>query len=162
MSKFDTEGKLMYLPLSSISQPLSCTESESEIERAAESVKACGRNWVPVIVKITGDYQYEIVANGFIYEVVKKAQMERVWVIIIEPNSAAIESAQILANEAPTAPIETPKPIQEPIQTPPPSELTPLPEIKRYCQERGIMPNGNKRYKSTWLAAVRGSVITTK
>jgi hypothetical protein len=55
----------------------------------------------------------------------------------------------------------------ETVLTAEPTETTPLPEIKRYCQERGIIPNGNKRYKSTWVAAVRefhrrNTVITTK
>jgi len=101
MSKYDDIGKLMYLPLASIEPGELCSESEFIITAAAEAIlNSGGRNWIPVIVKETGDYQYQVVSNSFIYAVAQQAELERVWCIIIEPESKNIEQAKILAREA--------------------------------------------------------------
>jgi len=101
MSKYDDIGKLMYLPLASIEPGELCSESEFIITAAAEAIlNSGGRNWIPVIVKETGDDQYQVVSNSFIYAVAQQAELKRVWCIIIEPESKNIEQAQILAREA--------------------------------------------------------------
>ncbi|MEG4961931.1 MULTISPECIES: hypothetical protein [unclassified Microcoleus] len=101
MSKYDDIGKLMHLPLAEIEPGEPCSESEFIITAAAEAIlNAGGRNWIPVIVKETGDYQYQVVSNSFIYAVAQQAELERVWCIIIEPESKNIEQAKILAREA--------------------------------------------------------------
>ena len=101
MSKYDDIGKLMHLPLADIEPGEPCSESEFIITAAAEAVlQASGHNWIPVIVKETGDYQYQVVSNSFIYAVAHQAELERVWCIIIEPESKNIEQAKILAKEA--------------------------------------------------------------
>lgn len=101
MSKYDDIGKLMHLPLADIEPGEPCSESEFIITAAAEAIlNAGGRNWIPVIVKETGDYQYQVISNSFIYAVAQQAELERVWCIIIEPESKNIEQAKILAREA--------------------------------------------------------------
>ncbi|HSF73746.1 MAG TPA: hypothetical protein VLA84_08095 [Microcoleus sp.] len=101
MSKYDDIGKLMHLPLADIEPGEPCSESEFIITAAAEAVlQGGGHNWIPVIVQETGDYQYKVVSNSFIYAVAQQAELERVWCIIIEPESKNIEQAKILAREA--------------------------------------------------------------
>ncbi|MGB7713132.1 MAG: hypothetical protein WBL95_26950 [Microcoleus sp.] len=101
MSKYDDIGKLMYLPLASIEPGELCSESEFIITAAAEAIlNSGGLNWIPVIVKETGDDQYQVVSNSFIYAVAQQAELKRVWCIIIEPESKNIEQAKILAREA--------------------------------------------------------------
>ncbi|MBE9121015.1 hypothetical protein IQ269_09320 [Tychonema sp. LEGE 07199] len=100
MSKYDDIGKLMHLPLADIAAGEPCSESEFIITAAAEAVmQAGGHNWIPVIVKETDDYQYQVVSNSFIYAVAQQAELERVWCIIIEPESKNIYQAKILARE---------------------------------------------------------------
>ncbi|HEY9626510.1 MAG TPA: hypothetical protein V6C84_04345 [Coleofasciculaceae cyanobacterium] len=100
MGKYDSIGELMHLPLESINVNEGTYESEFIINAAAETVLATdGRNWIPVIVQEVGNYQYEVVANHFIYAVMQQANLERVWCIIIEPESKLIEQAKVLAKE---------------------------------------------------------------
>ena len=100
MGKFDDIGKLMHLPLDSIQSECQSSELEFIIAAAAEAVlQAAGRNWIPVIVKENGNYQYQVVSNHFIYAVAQKAELERVWCIVIEPDDQSIEQSKILARE---------------------------------------------------------------
>ena len=101
MGDFDNIGKLMHLPLESIAPGEQTSASEFVVAAAAEAIsQAGGRNWIPVIVKETDDYQYQVVSNHFVYDVAKKASLERVWCIVIEPEAKNIEQAKILAREA--------------------------------------------------------------
>lgn len=100
MGKFDNIGQLVCLPLDSIKSEQSIHESEFVIAAAADSILSTdGRNWIPVIVKEIGEYQYEVVSNHFIYVVSLHAGIEKIWSIIIEPESKIIEQAQLLARE---------------------------------------------------------------
>ncbi|MEH2421548.1 MAG: Rho termination factor [Nostoc sp.] len=100
MSDFDNVGKLMHLMLSKIEPGEKFSESEFIIKAAAETIlHADGRNWIPVIVKEIGDYQYKVVSNHFVYAVAQQAKLERVWCIVISPESQSIEQAKILARE---------------------------------------------------------------
>lgn len=114
MSDFDNIGKLMHLPLADIETAEKFSESEFIISAAAESVKESGgRNWIPLIVQEIGDYKYQVVSNYLIYAVAQKADLKRVWCIVIEPDNNSIQQAKILAKEATpkvnlcTAPKET-------------------------------------------------------
>lgn len=101
MGKYDNIGQLMHLPLESISTGETLYESEFIVQAAANSIlETDGRNWVPVIVKGTGDYQYEVVANHFVYVAAQQANLERVWCIIIESDQKLIQQAKVLAREA--------------------------------------------------------------
>ncbi|MCU0536829.1 MAG: hypothetical protein MUD14_23320 [Hydrococcus sp. Prado102] len=100
MGEFDNIGKLMLLPLEDIQlADESFTSSEFITNAAAESVKATNRNWIPLIVQEVAEYQYQVVSNFFIYEVVKKAQLERVWCIVIDPKPEHIEQVKLLTGE---------------------------------------------------------------
>ena len=100
MGKYDSIGQLVHLPLESIAAEGEVYASEFSVNAAADAITATdGRNWIPIIVKETGDYQYQVVANHFIYAVSNQANLERVWCIIIEPNAKLIEQAQVLAQE---------------------------------------------------------------
>jgi len=58
-----------------------------------------GRNWVPLIVRETGEDSYQVIGNTFIYAVAETAGLEKVWCIIAEPDEEAAELTQILARE---------------------------------------------------------------
>ena len=113
MSDFNDVGKLKHLPLSAIKQEDYISYAEFIITAAATAVSNTGgRNWLPVIVKEVGD-KYEVVSNHFVYAVAQKAELERVWCIVIEPDEQNIEQAKILSRETlpkvnlSTAPKET-------------------------------------------------------
>ncbi|MEH2300511.1 MAG: Rho termination factor [Nostoc sp.] len=100
MSDFDNIGKLMHLKLTDIEPGEKFSESEFIINAAAETVlQTDGRNWIPVIVKEISDYQYQVVSNHFVYAVAQQAELERVWCIVVSPESQNIEQAKILARE---------------------------------------------------------------
>lgn len=101
MSNSENIGKLMNLKLSKIESAEPCSESEFIIAGAAEAVLQAGnRNWIPIIVKETGDYQYQVVSNHFVYAVAQQAKLDSVWCIVIDPKPSNIEQAKILAREA--------------------------------------------------------------
>ena len=99
----------MHLNLSKIESAEPCSESEFIIAGAAEAVLQAGnRNWIPIIVKETGDYQYQVVSNHFVYAVAQQAKLDLVWCIVIDPKPSNIEQAKILAREAnPTVNLST-------------------------------------------------------
>lgn len=100
MGKYDNIGQLMHLPLESLDTEDSIYESEFVVNAAAAAIlETDGRNWIPLVVKETGDYQYQVIANHFIYAVAQQANLERVWCIIIESDEKLIEQAKILARE---------------------------------------------------------------
>ena len=109
MSNSENIGKLMDLKLSKIESAEPCSESEFIIAGAAEAVLQAGnRNWIPIIVKETGDYQYQVVSNHFVYAVAQQAKLDSVWCIVIDPKPSNIEQAKILAREAnPTVNLST-------------------------------------------------------
>ena len=101
MSDFDNIGELMHLRLIDIEPGQEITEPEFFVSSAAEAIlQANGRNWVPVIVQEIADYQYQTVSNHFVYAAAKKAQIENVWCIVIDPKPSNIEQAKILTREA--------------------------------------------------------------
>lgn len=136
----------------------------NELQALAESSLALGGFLqIPVVRRTAEGFEivsgHKEIAAAHIARTINHLEGETIPVMVIE---AEMEEAAAVQLETPTAPSEAPQITRKVISTPEPTEATPLPEIKRYCQERGIVPNGNKRYKSTWLAAVRGTVITTK
>jgi hypothetical protein len=102
MGDFDNIGKLMHLPLEDIKPEedfFTTSASEFIIQAAAESVKVIGRNWLPLIVKEIAEYTYQVVSNSLVYAVAQKAELERVWCIVIDANSENIEQVKILTGE---------------------------------------------------------------
>jgi len=99
MSNFDNVGKLMYLPLEKIDSEIDFTESEFILEAAVESViKANGRNWIPLIVQEI-DNGYQLISNPFVYAVMLRANLGKVWAIVIDPDPKNIDQAKILSRE---------------------------------------------------------------
>ncbi len=58
-----------------------------------------GRNWVPLIVKEIGEYQYEVIGNSFIYAVAEEAGLEKIWCIIADSSDETVELTKVLAGE---------------------------------------------------------------
>ncbi|MBD2295021.1 hypothetical protein H6G06_16410 [Anabaena sphaerica FACHB-251] len=101
MSDFDNIGKLKHLLLKEIEPSEKISESEFIVTAAAEAIlQANGRNWIPAIVQEIADYKYQIVSNQLVYAAAQKAGLDRVWCIVISPESQNIEQAKILAREA--------------------------------------------------------------
>ena len=101
MSTLSDIGNLMYLYLDDIDPGKGTNAPEFLIMAAANILNANeGRNWVPVIVKNTGEDQYEVIGNYFIYAVAEAAGLERVWCIIADSSQETTDITEILAREA--------------------------------------------------------------
>lgn len=100
MSSFNEIGNLMYLYLDEI-DPGNGTEAPLFLIQSTARLlnQSGGRNWVPVIVKETGEDQYEVIGNAFIYAVAEEAGLERVWCIIADPSDDTAEITKALAGE---------------------------------------------------------------
>ena len=92
----ENTGKMMHLRLAQIDSGEPHSESAATVAEAAKSIKAAGRNWLPIPIQQTKDYEYEVVGNSFIYEAAKKAGIERVWVVIVDPLPENIKQAKLL------------------------------------------------------------------
>lgn len=68
--------------------------SQEQIDEAAAAIKAAGRNWNPVIVKESGDNQYEVIGNELVLQATIAAGLERVWVIIADDSAETAASAE--------------------------------------------------------------------
>jgi hypothetical protein len=90
-------GKMMHLKLRKIDPGEPHSESDEAVAEAAKLIKAAGRNWIPVPVQQTKDYEYEVVGNSFIYEAAKKAGVDRLWTVIVDPLSENIKQAKLLS-----------------------------------------------------------------
>lgn len=100
MAKLDDIGNLMYLYLDDIKVNNFNVESAFLVSATAKLLKENKvRNWLPLIVKETGEDQYELIANTFVYEVAKEAKLERVWCIIADDSAETSEISQILMGE---------------------------------------------------------------
>jgi hypothetical protein len=101
MSSLNDIGNLMHLYLDEI-EPGDGTDAPEFLIRASAQLLAQkgGRNWVPVIVKETGEDQYEVIGNSFIYAVAEEAGLERVWCIVTDGSDETIEVTKVLAGEA--------------------------------------------------------------
>ncbi|MCS6782769.1 MAG: Rho termination factor N-terminal domain-containing protein [Gloeomargarita sp. SKYBB_i_bin120] len=93
-------GSLMYLHLNEIEPGESPAVPSFLIDAAAELLhKAGDRNWLPIVVKITGKDRYQVVANSFTYAVAKAAGLERVWCVIADNKPETAFLSQVLARE---------------------------------------------------------------
>ena len=87
---------MMHLQLGKIDPGEPHSESDEAVAEAAKLIKAAGRNWIPVPVQQTKDYEYEVVGNSFIYEAAKKAGVDRLWTIVVDPLPENIKQAKLL------------------------------------------------------------------
>ncbi len=100
MSDFSDVGQLKYFYLENIVPNKDSNESEFLVNATAKIlVKNGGRNWIPLIVKETGEDQYKVVGSNFIHTVAEVAGLEKVWCIVIEPTPEAEETTKVLAKE---------------------------------------------------------------
>lgn len=101
MGRFDDIGKLMLLPLEDIEPGHEFSAPAFVVAAAAASLQRTPeqRNWVPIVVQETGNYQYKVVSNHFVYAAANAADLDKVWCIIIDPSEGNIEQARILSQE---------------------------------------------------------------
>lgn len=100
MSKLSDIGNLMYLYLDEIEPGEGTDAPEFLIKATAKTLNDLGgRNWMPLIVKETGEDSYEAIANLFIYAVAEEAGLEKVWCIIADEKEETAKLAQTLAGE---------------------------------------------------------------
>lgn len=100
MSSISDIGNLMHLYLEQV-DPGEGTDAPEFLIRASAHLlnQKGGRNWVPVVVKETGEDKYEVIGNSFIYAVAEEAGLERVWCIIADDSSDTVEVTKVLAGE---------------------------------------------------------------
>ena len=100
MSDFSDVGQLKKFYLENIVPNDDSNESEFLVNATAKIlIKNGGRNWIPLIVKETGEDQYQVVGSNFIHTVAEAAGLEKVWCIVIEPTPEAEETTKVLAKE---------------------------------------------------------------
>lgn len=100
MSYLNNVGKLMHLYLDEIDPGMGTDAPEFLITATAQTLNQSGdRNWVPVIVKETGEDQYQVIGNVFIYAVAEAAGLEKVWCIIADESEETEKLTQILSGE---------------------------------------------------------------
>jgi len=100
MSSLSDIGSLMHLYLDEIDPGEGTDAPEFLIKASAHLLnQKGGRNWIPVIVKETGEDQYEVIGNSFIYAVAEEAGLDRVWCVIADDSADTIEVTKVLAGE---------------------------------------------------------------
>ena len=100
MKSSNSVGSLMYLYLDEI-QPGDITNIPSFLIKATASLlKKSERNWIPIIVKETGEDSYQVIGNSFIYVVAVQAGLEKVWCIIADDSENTVALTRVLAGEA--------------------------------------------------------------
>ncbi|MCC3436395.1 MAG: Rho termination factor [Oscillatoriales cyanobacterium] len=93
-------GSLMHLYIDEIDPGDATDAPEFLIKATAKILKQeGGRNWIPVIVKETGEDRYQVISNSFVYAVAEEAGLERVWCIIADDNDDTTTLTKILAGE---------------------------------------------------------------
>ncbi|PSB31808.1 Rho termination factor N-terminal domain-containing protein [Chlorogloea sp. CCALA 695] len=100
MSSLSIIGNLMDIYLDDINSSGETDTPEFLIKASARLLKEKdGRNWIPLLVKETGEDKYEVIANSFIYAVAKEAGLDRVWCIIADDSDDTAETTKVLAKE---------------------------------------------------------------
>ena len=98
--KLDNIGNLMYLYMKEITPSESIDTPDFLIKSTAKALNELGgRNWIPVIVKETGEDEYQVIGNSFIYAVAEEAGLERIWCIIADDSEDTAKISKILAGE---------------------------------------------------------------
>lgn len=100
MNSLSNIGNLMHLYLDEIDPGEGSNAPEFLIKASAHLLNQKGeRNWIPVIVKETGEDKYEVIGNSFIYAVAVEAGLERVWCIVADDSADTAETTKVLAGE---------------------------------------------------------------
>ncbi|MGB2924946.1 MAG: transcription termination factor rho family protein [Limnothrix sp.] len=94
-------GTLLHLYVDEIETDMPTEAHSFLIMGAANAInEADGRNWIPLIVKQTGEETYKVVANGFILAAAEEAGLTKVWCIVADDSEVVGNSARILAQES--------------------------------------------------------------
>lgn len=100
MSDLNDIGNLMYIYVDEIKSEKDIDAPDFLIRATAQLLNQNeGRNWVPVIVKETGDDKYEIIGHSFIYASAVEAGLDRIWCIVTDGSTDAVEVSPILTGE---------------------------------------------------------------
>ena len=100
MSNLSDVGNLMYLDLEIIEPMETIDTSEYLINATARELNnSDGRNWIPLIVKETGEDSYQVIGNSFIYAVAQAAGLKKVWCIIADDSETTAKLSRMLAKE---------------------------------------------------------------
>lgn len=100
MNNLSDIGNLMHLYVDEIDPGEGTDAPEYSIKATAHLLnQKGGRNWIPVIVKESGEHKYKVIGNSFIYAVVTEAGLERVWCIIADDSDETFELTKVLAQE---------------------------------------------------------------
>jgi len=100
MNNLGDVGNLMHLYMHEINPGKGTDSPEFLIAATAKILKESGgRNWVPVIIKETGEDEYEVIGNSFIYAVAEEAGLEKIWCIIADSKDTTVELTQVLCGE---------------------------------------------------------------
>ncbi|MDZ7960519.1 MAG: Rho termination factor N-terminal domain-containing protein [Aulosira sp. DedQUE10] len=100
MNSLSDIGNLMHLYLDAIDPGEGTDAPEFLIKASAHLLnQKGGRNWIPVIVKETGEDKYQVIANSFIYAIAEAAGLDRVWCIITDGSDETVEVTKVLAGE---------------------------------------------------------------
>ncbi|ESA34755.1 rho termination factor [Leptolyngbya sp. Heron Island J] len=100
MASLSDIGNLMHLYLDEIEPGEATPAPEFLIQASAQVLnQKCDRNWVPIIVKETGEDQYQVIGNSFIYAVAEEAGLERVWCVVADDSDETAEVARVLSGE---------------------------------------------------------------
>ncbi|MBT9139046.1 MAG: hypothetical protein DDT31_01626 [Syntrophomonadaceae bacterium] len=93
-------GSLKYLYLDEI-EIAQAVDVPSYLVRATAKLlqENGGHNWVPVIVKVTGDSAYEVIGNTLAYAVAEQAGLERVWCVVADDAENTALLARALSGE---------------------------------------------------------------
>lgn len=93
-------GALIYLYLEEIEPGEPVKMHEFLIKETAKAVSRAGdRNWLPIIVKQTGQDRYQVISNMFAYAVAEEAGLEKVWCIIADDSEATQTASVLLSQE---------------------------------------------------------------
>jgi hypothetical protein len=101
MGNFNDIGQLKELPTDSISVKNKANNiyEYSILATASEIEKNGNYNPVPVIVTITGSYEYEVVSNHLTYYACKHLGLEKIYCIVVENENKIKRLCQILNSE---------------------------------------------------------------
>lgn len=93
-------GALLHLYIDEV-EPLFPTQSDQFlIAKAAESINLCeGRNWIPVVVKQTGESNFVAIANIFTLAAMREAGLKKIWCIVADDSEFVQKSSQLLTKE---------------------------------------------------------------
>nr|WP_216634516.1 Rho termination factor N-terminal domain-containing protein [Gloeomargarita lithophora] len=77
------------------------TDSPEFLIRATAKLlqQSGGRNWLPIVVKITEGGKYQVIGNSFVYAVAQDASLERVWCVVADDKEETAFLSRVLAKE---------------------------------------------------------------